>query len=379
MGEIISGIGSFSKFDKMKKLYAGKRILLVTGKDSYSACGAESVLTIALKDENVMRFSDFEVNPKIEDAERGVALARDADVDLIIAVGGGSVIDMAKLIKAFYSTPKLSHELAHGQATMSDPNIPLIVAPTTAGSGSEATHFAVVYIGLNKYSVASSLLLPEIVFLDGKLITTGSSYQKACNGLDALAQAIESAWAVGSTNISRAYSFEAVNLCVKYLKSVVENDADDMALQGMLKAANLAGQAINISKTTAAHAWSYGITSCYGIPHGHAVWLTLPVIFQIHAKAIDETLIDPRGLAHLMSVMTTLMELLSISSSDHAEQKLREYLVSIDVSDNLSEIGVDTAEKGVVLSNMVNMQRMKNNPVRLEKDDISNIFSSPTY
>ena len=220
MGEIISGIGSFSKFDKMKKLYAGKRILLVTGKDSYSACGAESVLTIALKDENVMRFSDFEVNPKIEDAERGVALARDADVDLIIAVGGGSVIDMAKLIKAFYSTPKLSHELAHGQATMSDPNIPLIVAPTTAGSGSEATHFAVVYIGLNKYSVACSLLLPEIVFLDGKLITTGSSYQKACNGLDALAQAIESAWAVGSTNISRAYSFEAVNLCVKYLKSV---------------------------------------------------------------------------------------------------------------------------------------------------------------
>lgn len=111
----------------------------------------------------------------------------------------------------------------------------------------------------------------------------------------------------------------------------------------------------------------------------YSFWLTLPVIFQIHAKAIDETVIVPRGLAHLTSVMTTLMELLSILSSDHAEQKLREYLVSIDVLDNLSEIGVDTTQKGIVLSNMVNMQRMKNNLVGLDKDDISNISLPPAY
>lgn len=379
MVEIISGPGTFNTFNKLKQHYSGKSILLVTGKSSYVTCGAEAILQDALNHEKVTRFYDFEVNPKIEDAQRGVKLARDAGIEVIIAVGGGSVIDMAKLIKALYSQPSLSHELAKGVIAVSDPNIPLIVAPTTAGSGSEATHFAVVYIGLDKYSLASPLLLPEIVILDGKLIVTGTPYQKACNGLDAMAQAIESAWAVGSTEESRALSFEALALCVKYLKSVTGETHNSEAIQGMIKAANLAGQAINISKTTAAHAWSYGITSSYSVPHGHAVWLTLPAIFQIHAQATDENVSDPRGLMHLKNVMDTLKKILSISPDDQIEKKMREYLLNINISADLSIIGATTTKKRLLLSNMANMQRMENNPVRLENTDISKIFSLSTF
>jgi len=374
MVEIISGIGSFGDFEKLKKLYTGKNILLVTGKGSYSACGVESVLDFALKNDNVLKFSDFGVNPKIEDAERGAALARNSDINLIIAVGGGSVIDMAKLIKAFYSTPKLSRELAQGFATMSDPKIPLIVAPTTAGSGSEATHFAVVYIGLEKYSLASTLLLPEIVILDGTLTSTCSAYQKACNGLDALSQAIESAWAAGSTKESRAYSFEAVKLCVKYLKTVIESGAQNTALQGMLEAANLAGQAINISKTTAAHAWSYGITSLHNVPHGHAVWLTLPKIFQLHLDAAAGRVTDPRGLQHLKIIMKDLTTALSIPPSENVAEHLNKYLSSINVETEMSNIGANTKKLRKILSEKVNMQRMSNNPIRLDSNDIAYIF-----
>ena len=292
---IINEIGSFEKFDQFKTLYSGKKILLVTGKTSYSQSGAQAILNHVLKDEMTFRFYDFEVNPKIDDAIRGVNFARENNIELIIAVGGGSAIDMAKLIKAFYASPNDCYELARGKLEMSDPCIPLIAVPTTAGSGSEATHFAVVNIGYDKYSLASQLLLPYIAVLDGNLIDTCSPYQKACNGLDALAQSIESAWAAGSTEQSRGYAFEAVELCAKNLKSVVEGDANLLTLQGMSNAAHRAGKAINISKTTAAHAWSYGITNHHGIPHGHAVWLTLPKIFKMHTTADIEQVGDARG------------------------------------------------------------------------------------
>jgi alcohol dehydrogenase class IV len=370
MVQIISGIGSFDNFEKLKNLYSGKNILLVTGKDSYSACGAKNILDNVLNHEKVLKFSDFDINPKIEDAKRGVLLAKKTNVNLIIAVGGGSVIDMAKLIKAFYVTPNLSDELAKGEIPVTDPNIPLIVAPTTAGSGSESTHFAVVYIGQDKYSLASKVLLPETVILDGKLIASGSSYQKACNGLDALSQAIESSWAVGSTEISRKFSFEAVTLCFRY----INKDANETALQGMLDGANLAGQAINISKTTAAHAWSYGITSKYGLPHGHAVWLTLPAIFQIHANANKNNISDPRGIKHLNDIMLKLMNLLSIQKSDQAKEVLCELLASIKVENDMNNLGLEKMSDRSILSQNVNMQRMGNNPVNLNSNDISKIF-----
>ena len=136
MVNIISGIGSFESFGKLKNLYSGKSILLVTGQASFRSCGAEKVLNFILKNEKVEKFSDFSVNPKLEDAERGVAIAIEANTEVIIAVGGGSVIDMAKLIKALYSTPNLAIKIAKGEVSMTNPEIPLIVAPTTAGSGS---------------------------------------------------------------------------------------------------------------------------------------------------------------------------------------------------------------------------------------------------
>lgn len=348
--------------------------MLVTGKASYEASGAKNFVEAALQTETVLQFDDFSVNPKIEDAERGVALALEAGVDMIIGIGGGSVMDMAKLIKAFYSLPEKSKELAKGELEMIDPGIPMILIPTTAGSGSEATHFAVVYIGRDKYSLASQYLLPDGVILDGSLIASASSYQRACNGLDALAQAIESAWASGSTNLSREYSFQAVSLCARYLTEVLKPAAEEEALQGMMDAANLAGQAINISKTTAAHAWSYAFTSYYGVPHGHAVWLTLPWIFEMHDTASAEEVTDPRGPDHLKKVMERLRHLLGINSTGESASQLKNYLKRINVETEMSTIGADTIEKRLFLSKQVNMQRMSNNPVGLTEMQVKRIF-----
>jgi len=217
--------------------------------------------------------------------------------------------------------------------------------------------------------------LPDAVILDGSLIASATHYQKACNGLDALAQAIESAWAAGSTEQSREYSFRAVSLCAEYLKDFLVSDATDDALQGMMEASNLAGKAINISKTTAAHAWSYAITSHYNVPHGHAVWLTLPKIFEIHATAFVGVVIDPRGIEHFRAVMTRLMDIWGIGTATDIAQHLKSYLQEINVESDMSSMGADTTVKREFLSKQVNMQRMSNNPVGLTPRHIKRIFN----
>ena len=375
MTKTLTGIGALSQLSEIRAQFKAEKVMLVTGKASYSTSGAKSIVDIALQDDTVVQFSDFDVNPKIEDAERGVVLAIEAGVDLIVGVGGGSVMDMAKLIKAFYSAPDKTKELARGELVMTDPGIPMILVPTTAGSGSEATHFAVVYIGLEKYSLASQLLLPDGVILDGSLIASATPYQMACNGLDALAQAIESSWAAGSTEQSREYSFRGVSLCTKYLKDVLVPGAGNEALQGMMEASNLAGKAINISKTTAAHAWSYSITSHYGVPHGHAVWLTLPRIFELHATASADDVTDPRGMVHFNEVMARLMGIWGIGSATDSARQLEAYLRDINVESDMSIIGANTEEKREFLSKQVNMQRMSNNPVGLTGEQIRQVFN----
>ena len=374
MTKILTGIGTLSQLSDIRAEFDAKTVMLVTGKASYSASGAKNIVDNVLQDDTVVHFSDFDVNPKIEDAERGAARAIEAGVDLIVGVGGGSVMDMAKLIKAFYTHPEKSNEIAKGEVAMTDPGIRMVLVPTTAGSGSEATHFAVVYIGFDKYSLASQLLLPDAIILDGLLIKSAPPYQMACTGLDALAQAIESAWAVGSTEQSREYSFRAVSLCKKYLKAVLEPDASEDALQGMMEASNLAGKAINISKTTAAHAWSYAITSHHGVPHGHAVWLTLPRIFEMHATASAEMVTDPRGMKHFQAIMTRLMDIWGIVSPEDSGRNLKSYLQAINIESGMEEIGANTTAKREFLSKQVNMQRMSNNPVGLMHTHVNKIF-----
>lgn len=375
MTEILSGIGSLSQLPNIRAKFNAKKIMLVTGKASFTASGAKNLVDAALEGDDFVRFSDFDVNPKIQDAERGVALAIEAGVDLIVGVGGGSVMDMAKLIKAFYTAPEKSKELAKGELAMCDPDIPMVLIPTTAGSGSEATHFAVVYIGLDKYSLASQLLLPDAVILDGSLIASAAPYQMACHGLDALSQAIESAWATGSTEESREYSFRAVSLCAKHLEESLAQGTSKDTLQEMMEAAHLAGKAINISKTTSAHAWSYAITSHHGVPHGHAVWLTLPHIFQIHATASASTVTDPRGVEHFSAIITRLMDILGIDSPEGSMSHLSSYLKSMNIEPNLAQIGAKTIQQRDFLSKQVNMQRMSNNPIGLTQAHINQIFS----
>ena len=273
---VISDLGSISRLINILQVEDAKNILLVTGKKSFFASGAAAAIEPIFKHFNVIRFKDFEINPKFEDAKKGSEIARKNKIDTIVSIGGGSVIDTAKLILAFLDPDQDFEKIIDGSIKAKPSKVRHISIPTTAGTGSESTHFAVVYKNKRKFSVAADFLMPDIVLLDGILFLSNSPNQKAFNGLDALAQAIESHWSCGSTNESKSFSRKAIPILFKQLPKIVSGEATKEEFQCYVEAANLAGKAIDISKTTSPHAFSYSFTSEYSIPHGQAVWLTLP-------------------------------------------------------------------------------------------------------
>lgn len=365
--KVISGFNALRSFEDFSGIYRGKKILLVTGKRSFSLSGAQEELEKILAGQALEVFSDFDVNPKVEDAFRGAQLARDFGAEVIISVGGGSVLDMAKLIKAFSTQQKMSEiadDIEHSRLHVSS-DMPLIAVPTTAGSGSEATHFAVVYVAGRKYSVAAQCLRPNAVVIDGKLAMTGDKYAKACNAMDATAQAIESFWAVDSTEESRNYAREALRLVWPLLSNFDSCLTEEKPAQQLAEAAHFAGQAINISKTTAAHAWSYGITSDYNIPHGHAVWLTLPEIFAAHLRASDEVITDPRGPTYFKRIMQELCYLLGFDEKKSVIETFHEIMISLLAEPSMEMLGMTRKAQRRKLSENVNLERMANHPINL--------------
>jgi alcohol dehydrogenase class IV len=232
----VEGAGPF-----LRDWLAGKQnIVLVTGRGSYARCGAEAFLAPFLEGKNVTHMTTIGENARAEDVEekRG-ELPR--NVDAYIAVGGGTVIDTTKLLRGI------------------DGELPSFLAvPTTAGTGSEATRFAVYYDHGRKMSADDARYLPTAVLLIPDFTATQSPYQKASTEFDAYAQAVESLWARGATEESREYARKALSL---------------MERGDQMMGAYWAGRAIDISRTTAAHALSYYMTANYGIPHGHAVYM----------------------------------------------------------------------------------------------------------
>ena len=164
--------------------------------------------------------------------------------------------------------------------------VPLVAVPSTAGTGSEATHFAVIYKENVKYSIAHPYLLPNCAIVDAQFTFELPPYITACSGFDALCQAIESFWSVQASEISKGYAREAI---IKIRENLLNSirESNQKSRQQMAHAALLSGKAINITKTTAPHAISYPFTSLYKISHGHAVSLSLEKFISISSLGLS--------------------------------------------------------------------------------------------
>lgn len=313
-------------------------------------------------------FDHFTPNPLYEQVCRGVELFNANSCDAIIAVGGGSTIDVAKCIK-LYCRMDPSHNYLEQECN--DSGIPLIAVPTTAGTGSESTRFAVIYFEGKKQSINHESIIPNYAILEPKLLKTLPLYQKKCTMLDAMCQAIESWWSVNSTN-------ESMRLSAMALQTIVDN-ADDYIFKksaesawNIMQGANLAGQAINITQTTAPHAFSYKITSLYGLPHGHAVAICMPEIWHYMLRH-PEKCVDSRGIEHLDDVMEYIATAMHCVNPLDALIHFRALLLELGMERPRSETRSMDIE---ILSHSVNPIRLKNNPIALDEEAIRTIYEN---
>lgn len=369
--QIYIGFGKINRLEEILLKTQAKNIFLVTGKKSYTSCGAEGILKKILGQYNVQRFSDFEVNPKIRDVEKGMEIFKKKEYDLMIAVGGGSVIDIAKLINIFSAQTESPLNYISGQKIVAYGK-PFVAIPTTSGSGSESTHFAVVYIDKSKYSVAHEFILPTYAIVDPQFTMSIPPVITASTGMDALSQAIESYWAIDSTDESKKYASESIKLTLNNLEKIVNNPSRESRLN-MMKASNLAGKAINITRTTAPHAVSYAFTSYFGIPHGHAIGLTLGKFLVYNSHVSEKDCVDKRGARFVKETIKELCALFDVENTNLARDKIDFLMTLIGLETDLHKLGIRGKDLNLIVEN-VNTERLFNNPRKITREDLKRIL-----
>lgn len=308
-------------------------------------------------------FHDFSSNPTAEEVAEGYEQFVSDGCDSLVSLGGGSAIDVAKCIKAMHSIGADPEDDDWLGQPLACSDLRHLAIPTTAGTGSESTHFAVVYKDHVKHSVAHESLLPDAVILDASLINGLPLYQKEATLLDALCQAVESHWSARSTPESRAYSAAAMRLICDNASRYLAGD--DEASEPILLAANLAGRAINMTTTTAAHAMSYELTSQFGIAHGHAVALCLPGCWRVLIEAADD---DPDLRERLDEIDALLV------GDGRAGNGLDAFLEIRDAMHLRSGWEPENADSLELLADSVNAERLSNFPVDIDRGQIMSIY-----
>ena len=370
MQKIVNGIAHLPEI--LKEVGCNKLFLVIDS--SYPFLSIKNKIEALPVGEKV-KFSDFTPNPLYEQVCKGIELLKSSNCDTILAVGGGSAIDVAKCIKlavlAEEGNAAIIPPLVSQRLPIDGTKIPFIAIPTTAGTGSESTHNAVMYYGGAKQTVTNDGVLPDFAVLEPSVLKTLPLYQKKCTMMDALCQGIESWWSINSTDESKVYSKKTVELIMANWRKYIFGNNDEAAAQIMM-AANYGGRAINITQTTAPHAMSYKITSLYNLPHGHAVAVCLPAVWKYMIGHFDKC-IDKRGFNYLEKMFKEISYALGLGSPmeaiDGFESMMQDMELGYPESTN-READID------VLSIAVNPVRLKNNPIQIDQDASRFLYNS---
>jgi alcohol dehydrogenase len=263
-------------------------------------------------------FSKISTNPDLDDLEVLNAQYKSKQISVIIALGGGSVIDSAKVLSVTLLSnveKPLTDLFRNGLSTQWIQNIPVIALPTTAGTGAEVTPFATVWDNRfnKKYSLLTDNIFPKFAILDAALTLTLSQEQTLYSGLDAISHALESLWNKNRTPLSELYALQALQLLNQSLPLVMIEPHDIQSRANMQQASLLAGLAISQTKTAIAHSISYPLTSHYGVPHGLACSFTLANIITFYLTK------NPNSSFKVIMIRTQNM-LMELNLFKHIEQ-----------------------------------------------------------
>lgn len=317
-------------------------------------------------DRECLFFHDFSSNPDFREIEAGRALYDGFKPDLIVAVGGGSAIDVAKAIKALAHTGEPFDRDRPETIKPSGEGPPLAAIATTAGSGSEATPYSVFYVGELKQTIAHPSVRPDIAVVDPELSYDMPPRLTAETGFDALSQGVESYWGSRATAESREFSAKCIQCALPNLYNAVHDPAPANRYN-MANAAYLSGRALTVTRSTVPHGLSYFLTQRYGLAHGHAVALTLPSFFLINTDP-SVKVTTPAGPEGNRAVMQDLIHLLGQETPEDAVAFWRNLMKHCGLEPTLAEAGLTTDAQIRELIASIDPTRLGNHPVAVDPD-----------
>ena len=363
---MVNSIEDIKKFVNDKSF---KKIFILCGKKSFKTSGALNFFDNIKSKKTFKIFYKKSDIPVLEELIEIIKNIKNYSPDLILAVGGGSVIDYAKIANVVDVRPDLSDLIINYSYTFKKKYTKLAVIPTTAGSGAEVTSNAVIYVNGITYSVESELLLPDNFFLIPEFLVSAPIKIKASAGFDAIAQAVESLVSKKSNEQSINYASKSLKISLNsYISFLNEPSLKNSAKMSI--ASNLAGKAISISKTTVPHATSYPFTSLFGISHGHAVSLFFEKFFKFNYQNLNksETSFD------LKKRFDLIFNLFDVTDIDNFNLKISLIKKKAGLNDNMKLLNIDLETNIGKIIKGVNLLRLGNNPVKVDSNDISKII-----
>lgn len=370
--KILFGIGSLDKLGlEAKNLTEGRSTLIITD-ENIARIGVASRVERILLDEgfDIEIFDKVEPEPSIDTAEAVSRFARSARFDLVVGVGGGSVMDMAKIASIASTNPKPVRSYI-GVNLVEKPGLPHILIPTTAGTGSEATDIAVVTLPEDevKSSVISPYLIPDIALIDPSLTYTLPPRITASTGLDAISHALEALMSVNSNHITDIVALEALKLAYRYLPEAYSSPNPENRYY-MSLAALLAGIALCNAGVCLGHALAYTFAVKYRVPHGVSCGLTLPYAFEYNSVSIDHKI------PYIAKSLGIDVEGRSI---DELSRKIKDNLIKLleklGIPTKLRQLGIDRKDIPNLASKLISLERLlKRNPRTVTIDEALEII-----
>lgn len=335
----------------------GERVAVFASKRTFAVL--DSRLTELLSGCEVLRYDKISPEPPPSELEAAASWLKKEKPDCVVAIGGGSVMDLTKAAAFCAMQVELLEYLLANMPDVPQKPIRTIAIPTTAGTGSEVTPFVVFWdhASKKKYAMAHTLLYPSEAIVDPELTYSMPPAVTAHTGMDAFTQACEAYWNKNHNPTSDAYALEAIALILSALPKAVAKGADTKARHDMMLGSLRAGQAFSNTRTAACHSISYPMTLHYGVAHGQAVGITLPDVLLL-----DEPVMPERAKDFCVA--------LGAKNMTDAAEKIRAMMRASGLKTRLSELGIDKAGIEIIVKEGFTPERMGNNPYAFTADSL---------
>jgi len=370
---VVFGSEIADKIGGEAKLLGGKRALIVTDEtmEKKGLCDkVEKPLREVLEEVDV--FDKVESEPTLAIADEVVRASKN-NYDLVVGIGGGSVLDMAKVASAAAANPEQEASAFLGANKIKNPSAPKILIPTTAGTGSEATPFALVIVEGKKKGIASSYNLADVVFIDATFTATMPPRVTAFTGMDALSHAIEAFLSLGANPLTDSFALEAMRKISNNLEEAFSHGDNLNARMEMSLAAMLAGIAFGNAGVIAGHAIAHAFGARYKVPHGVSAALTLPYIMEYNASA-------PAVGARMKEIATALVGERIESAEESASEaiaRVRSMIERLELPARLSELNVPKEDLPELAEDVEKEKGyLKRNPREMGLEDAMKILES---